>query len=73
MMNLDLKTSLLLGAFLLAVVSYFYSNTIDMNVLQLKTEGLQTENNCIRKRLDLLDEEINKLNKRIWTMKDEEK
>jgi len=73
MMNLDLKTSLLLGAFLLAVVSYFYSNTIDMNVLQLKPEGLQTENNCIRKRLDLLDEEINKLNKRIWTMKDEEK
>jgi len=73
MMNLDLKTSVLLGAFLLAVVSYFYSNTIDMNVLQLKTEGLQTENNCIRKRLDLLDEEINKLNKRIWTMKDEEK
>ncbi len=72
-MNLDLKTSLLLGAFLLAVVSYFYSNTIDMNVLQLKTEGLQTENNCIRKRLDLLDEEINKLNKRIWIMKDEEK
>jgi hypothetical protein len=72
-MNIDLKTSLLLGALTLAMVSYFYSTTIDMNVLDLELRALRTENNCIRTRLDLLDEEVNKLNKRIWTVKNEEK
>jgi len=72
-MNVDIKTSLLLGAFLLAVVSYFYSHTMDMNVLTLKAKALQTENNCIRKRLDMVDDEIRKLNKRIWTIKNESK
>ena len=72
-MNVDIKTSLLLGAFLLAVVSYFYSNTMDTNVLELETKALRTENNCIRKRLDMVDDEIRKLNKRIWTIKNESK
>ena len=72
-MKIDLKTSLLLGALLLAMVSYFYSTTIDMNVVELELKALKTENNCIRTRLDLIDEEVNKMNKRIWTMKNEEK
>ena len=67
-MKIDLKTSVLLGALLLAVVSYFYYYAIDMNVLELKVQALQTENNHIRKRLDMIDNDIDKTNRRVWTI-----
>ena len=72
-MKIDLKTSVLLGALLLAVVSYFYYYAIDMNVLELKVQALQTENNHIRKRLDMIDNDIDKTNRRVWTIKNERK
>jgi sensor domain CHASE-containing protein len=72
-MKIDLKASVLLGALLLAVVSYFYYYAIDMNVLELKVQALQTENNHIRKRLDMIDNDIDKTNRRVWTIKNERK
>ena len=72
-MKIDLKASVLLGALLLAVVSYFYYYAIDMNVLELKVQALQTENNHIRKRLDMIDKDIDKTNRRVWTIKNERK
>ena len=72
-MKIDLKASVLLGALLLAVVSYFYYYAIDMNVVELKVQALQTENNHIRKRLDMIDNDIDKTNRRVWTIKNERK
>jgi hypothetical protein len=72
-MSNDTIVSLFLGVLLLFIITFCYSISSDNNTLSLQVKALRTENNCIRKRLDMIDEEIHELDKRIRTIKDESK
>ena len=70
-MNINIKTLLLSCGLFIVVAAFCHSIMSDINVLSLRVKSLQTENNCIRKRLDLIDKEASDVSKRIWIMKNE--
>ena len=72
-MSNETIVSLFLGVLLLFIITFCYSISSDNNTLSLQVKALRTENNCIRKRLDMIDEEIHESDKRIRTIKDESK
>lgn len=69
--KIDIKTALTLGTLLFAIAGFYFTTTSDINALSSRVEGLQTENYDIRKRQNLINKKIVKINKRIGELKNE--
>jgi len=68
-MKLDIKTVIVIGTLLFGLAGFYYTTKSDIDTLSLKVEELQTENNNIRKRLNILDRKTNRLNKQLRELK----
>jgi len=68
-MKLDIKTVIVIGTLLFGLAGFYYTTKSDIDTLSLKVEELQTENNNIRKRLNILDRKTNRLNKLLRELK----
>jgi len=61
----DLKTAITLGTLLFAIAGFYYTTKSDIETLSSRVKGLQTENYDIRKRQDLINKRLSKINKKI--------
>ena len=64
-MKVDLKTVVTLVTLLFAIAGFYYTTKSDIEALDSKVQGLQIENHDIRKRQNLINKKITKMNKKI--------
>jgi hypothetical protein len=64
-MKVNFKIDILLGVLLLFIIGLCYVTSRDINNLSININGYKVENHDMRKRIDLLDDKIFDLNKRL--------
>ena len=68
-MKIDIKTAILIGTLFFAISGFYYTTTSDIENFSSKVVSLQAENHDIRKRQNLINKKISKINKEMKELK----
>ena len=64
-MKLDIKTLLSILSIVVLLSGFYYTTQLRLDVLELETKALRTENVDIRSRLSIAEKKVNRLTKKV--------